>query len=65
MIPVTYAYARIRKSDHVTHNRFSRNFDKGVRVQPELTKQNIGIVAMNEDINTADATPRRSSTTGS
>ena len=32
---------------------FSRNFDEGVRIQADLTKQNIGIVAIREDINTA------------
>ena len=35
-------------------DRFSRNFDEGVRVQAELTKQNVGIVAIRENINTAD-----------
>ena len=106
MIPVTYGYARISKTDDATRNletqlhilqefgireehifademtgssmsrpawnelmtqvrptdtvvvawldRFSRNFDEGVRVQAELTKQNVGIVAIRENINTAD-----------
>ena len=106
MIPVTYGYARVSKTDDATRNletqlhilkefgirqehifademtgssmsrpswnqlmarvrpndtvvvawldRFSRNFDEGVRVQAELTKQNIGIVAIREGINTAD-----------
>ena len=35
-------------------DRFSRNFDEGVRIQAELTKQNVGIVAIRENINTAD-----------
>ena len=106
MIPVTYGYARVSKTDDATRNletqlhilqefgireehifademtgssmsrpawnelmtqvrptdtvvvawldRFSRNFDEGVRVQAELTKQNVGIVAIRENINTAD-----------
>ena len=106
MIPVTYGYARVSKTDDATRNletqlhilqefgireehifsdemtgssmsrpawnelmtrvrpndtvivawldRFSRNFDEGVRVQAELTKQNVGIVAIREGINTAD-----------
>ena len=35
-------------------DRFSQNFEEGVRIQAELTKQNIGIVAIGEHINTAD-----------
>ena len=35
-------------------DRFSRNFGEGVRIQAELTKQNIGIVALMENINIAD-----------
>ena len=35
-------------------DRFSRNFDEGVGIRAELTKQNIGIVAIRENINTAD-----------
>ena len=34
-------------------DRFSPNFDEGVRIQAELTKQNVSIVAIKEDINTA------------
>ena len=34
-------------------DRFSRNFDEGVRIQAELTKKNVGIVAIRENINTA------------
>ena len=48
---------RIRPSDTVVVawlDRFSRNFDEGVRGQAELTKQNIGIMAIRENINTAD-----------
>ena len=105
VIPVTYSYARVSKTDDVTRNletqlhilqehgmrsehifademtgsslsqpawnelmtrvrlndfvvawldRFSRNFDEGVQIQPELTKKNIGIVAIRENINTVD-----------
>ena len=106
IIPVTYGYARVSKTDDATRNletqlhilqefgireehifademsggsmsrpawnelmtrvrpydtvvvawldRFSRNFDEGVRIQADLTKQNIGIVAIRENINTAD-----------
>ena len=98
MIPVTYGYARVSKSDREERNlqtqlpelashgireelifsdvvtgrlmsrpgwdelmawvqgndtivvawldRFSRNFDEGVRIQADLTSQNIGIVAI-------------------
>ena len=35
-------------------DRFSRNFDEGVRIQADLTKRNIGIAAMKEGIDTAD-----------
>ena len=35
-------------------DRFSRNFDEGVRILADLTNQNIGIVAIRENINTAD-----------
>ena len=48
---------RVRPNDTVVVawlDRFSRNFDEGVRIQAELTKQNIGIVAIREGINTAD-----------
>ena len=106
MIPVTYDYARVSKTDDATRNletqlhilqefgireeyifademtgssmsrpawndlmpkvrpndtvvvawldRFSRNFDEDVKIQAELTKQNIGIVAIREGTNTAD-----------
>ena len=106
IIPVTYGYARVSKTDGATRNlesqlhilqqygireehiftdvmtgcsisrpawkqlmtwvrprdtivvacldRFSRNFDEGVRIQATLTKQQIGIVSIREDINTAD-----------
>ena len=104
MIPVTYGYAQVSKTDDATRNletqlhilreygirggahlrrrdyrqiyvparlerddvpvrfsdtvvawldRFSPNFDEGVRIQAELTKQNVSIVAIKEDINTA------------
>ena len=106
IIPVTYGYARVSKTEYATRNletrlhilqefgireehifademtsssmsrqawtdlmtkvrfygtvvawldRFSRNFDEGVKIQAELTKQNISIVAIRENINnTAD-----------
>ena len=38
-------------------DRFSRNFDAGVKVQVELTKQNVGIAALREGTNTADDSP--------
>ena len=106
MIPVTYGYARVSKSDRDDRNletqlrelanhgireelifsdvmtgrlmsrpgwdglmarvqpndtivvvwldRFSRNFDEGVRIQADLTSRNIGIVAIKEGIDTTD-----------
>ena len=106
MIPVTYGYARVSKSDRDDRNletqlrelanhgireelifsdvmtgrlmsrpgwdglmarvqpndaivvvwldRFSRNFDEGVRIQADLTSRNIGIVAIRERIDTTD-----------
>ena len=35
-------------------DRFSRNFEEGVRIQAELTGRGIGIVAVRENINTSD-----------
>ena len=35
-------------------DRFSRNFEEGVRIQAELTGRDIGIVAVRETINTSD-----------
>ena len=35
-------------------DRFSRNFEEGVKIQAYLTKQQIGIISVEEDINTAD-----------
>ena len=35
-------------------DRFSRDFDEGLRIQAELTERGIGIVAITENINTAD-----------
>ena len=49
--------ARVRPNDTVLVawlDRVSRNFDEGVKVQAELTKQGIGIVAIREGINRAD-----------
>ena len=106
MIPVTYGYARVSKSDRDDRNletqlrelanhgvreelifsdvmtgrlmsrpgwdelvarvqandtivvvwldRFSRNFDEGVRIQADLTSRDIGIVAIKEGIDTTD-----------
>ena len=106
MIPVTYGYARVSKSDRDERNletqlrelarhgirqelifsdvmtgrlmsrpgwdelmarvqpndtilvvwldRFSRNFDEGVRIQADLTNRNIGIIAIKEGIDTTD-----------
>ena len=48
---------RVRPSDTIVVawlDHFSRNFDEGMKIQAELTKQNIGIVAIKEGINTAD-----------
>ena len=38
-------------------DRFSRNFEEGVRIQAELTGRNIGIVAVRENIDTTDESP--------
>ena len=106
MIPVTYGYARVSKSDRGDRNldtqlrelashvirqglilsdvmtgrlmsrpgwdelmtrvqpggttvvawrdQFSCNFDEGVRIQADLTRRNIGIVAIKEGIDTTD-----------
>ena len=35
-------------------DRFSRNFEEGVRIQAELTGRDIGIVTIRENINTSD-----------
>ena len=35
-------------------DRLSRNFEDGVRIQAELTRRNIGIVAIREDIDTRE-----------
>ena len=35
-------------------DRFSRNFEEGVRIQAELTVRDIGIVALRENIDTSD-----------
>ena len=48
---------RVRSNDTIVVawlDRFSRNFDEGVKVQAELTQQKIGIIAIKEEINTAD-----------
>ena len=38
-------------------DRFSRNFEEGVRIQAELTGRDIGIVAVRENIDTTDEGP--------
>ena len=35
-------------------DRFSRNFEEGVRIQAELTGRDIGIIAIRESIDTSD-----------
>ena len=35
-------------------DRFRRNFEEGVRIQAELTRQHIGIVAIRENIDTRE-----------
>ena len=48
---------KMRPSDTVVVawlDRFSCNFDEGVRIQAELTNQYVGIVAIRENIKTAD-----------
>ena len=49
--------ARIQPNDTIVVvwlDRFSRNFDEGVRIQADLTSRNIGIVAIREGIDTTD-----------
>ncbi len=49
--------ARIQPNDTIVVvwlDRFSRNFDEGVRIQADLTSRNIGIVAIKERIDTTD-----------
>ena len=49
--------ARVRPNDTIAvawRDWFRWNFDEGVRIHAELTRQNIGIVAIREDTNTAD-----------
>ena len=49
--------ARVQPNDAIVVvwlDRFSRNFDEGVRIQADLTKRNIGIVAIKKNINTVD-----------
>ena len=49
--------ATVRPNDAIVVawlDRFSRDFDEGVRIQADLTKRNIGIVAIREGISTAD-----------
>ena len=49
--------ARIQPNDNIVVvwlDRFSRNFEEGVRIQADLTSRNIGIVAIKEGIDTTD-----------
>ena len=49
--------ARVQSNDTIVLvwlDRFSRNFDEGVRIQADLTSRNIGIVAIKEGIDTTD-----------
>ena len=49
--------ARVQPNDTIVVawlDRFSRNFDEGVRIQADLTNRNIDIIAINEGIDTAD-----------
>ena len=49
--------ARVQPNDTIVViwlDRFSRNFDEGVRIQADLTKRNIGIVAIKGGIDTTD-----------
>ena len=49
--------ARVQQNDTIVVvwlDRFSRNFDEGVRIQADLTSRNIGIVAIKEGIDTTD-----------
>ena len=49
--------ARVQPKDTIVVvwlDRFSRNFDEGVRIQADLTKRSIGIVAIKEGIDTSD-----------
>ena len=51
--------ARVQPGDTIVVaflDRFSRNFEEGVRIQAELTGRDIGIVAVRENINTSDGT---------
>ena len=50
---------RIRPGDTIMVcwlDRFSRDFEEGVAIQAQLTRDNIGIIATEENINTADDT---------
>ena len=49
--------ARVQPNDTIVVvwlDHFSRNFDEGVRIQADLTKRNIGNVAIREGIDTTD-----------
>ena len=52
--------ARVQPGDTIVVtflDRFSRNFEEGVRIQAELTGRGIGIVAIQENIDTTDEGP--------
>ena len=58
---------RIQPSDTIAVaflDRFSRNFEEGVRIQAELTGRDIGIVAIRESIDTTMTVPHRSCSGG-
>ena len=49
--------ARVQPGDTIVVaflDRFSRNFEEGVRIQAELTGRGIGVVAVRENIDTSD-----------
>ena len=49
--------ARVQEGDTIAVaflDRLSRNFEDGVRIQAELTRRNIGIVAIRENIDTRE-----------
>ena len=59
--------ARLRSGDTLVVaflDRLSRNFEDGVGIQAELTRQDIAIVALQENIDTRKAAPRPGSSAG-
>ena len=56
-LPVTYGYARVSKSDDDSRNLATQLrilTDHGIRIQRELTEQNVAIVAIRENIDTRE-----------